>query len=308
MSRHLLPIPPGGGWRDVVRGGRPATPSSLPGGGGTFTGAPRHLRKGPRGWRGVVVSAVCLLAGQFGHDTARGSRMILGVHPAPRPRGSLIPTGPAPFPRHGGGVLVRRWRFGRAHTGYLSCGAVARPPQEWANGDRRVGRRAWPRSTRQLLLHQRTAGWGGPPCRRTRTHNAGRRAAPIPAGQRMRWGWVVWVAAGTSPSDLGCRAPLSAIVAVMRSCVSLVASASSINWGWRRCLRLRAARVSAGWIGFGRASPRGAPSVVGARRDGARLRDAQHRARSVGSTAPEPLAIFKAVTTGHDAECRITSA
>ena len=203
MSRHLLPIPPGGGWRDVVRGGRPATPSSLPGGGGTFTGAPRHLRKGPRGWRGVVVSAVCLLAGQFGHDTARGSRMILGVHPAPRPRGSLIPTGPAPFPRHGGGVLVRRWRFGRAHTGYLSCGAVARPPQEWANGDRRVGRRAWPRSTRQLLLHQRTAGWGGPPCRRTRTHNAGRRAAPIPAGQRMRWGWVVWVAAGTSPSDLG---------------------------------------------------------------------------------------------------------
>ena len=111
-------------------------------------------------------------------------------------------------------VRACRRRFGRAHTGYLWCVAVARPlPRSGPTGTLRVGRRAWPRSTRQLLLHQRTAGWGGPPGRRTRRWNgcAGVRsrasdvlfAGHIWAGNRLK----VEVLLGVTPAPEAQRPP-----------------------------------------------------------------------------------------------------
>ena len=107
-----------------------------------------------------------------------------GVPPAPSipPWGRRASMG---APRHlqrlrGGGALVFRRRFGRAHTGYLWCVAIARPlPRLGQRGPCGSGGAPWARSTRQLLLHQRTAGWGGPPGRRTRRWNgcAGVRSA-----------------------------------------------------------------------------------------------------------------------------------
>ena len=97
-----------------------------------------------------------------------------------------------------------------------TCGVWRSPgpsPRVGQRGPCGSGGAPWPRPTRQLLLHQRTAGWGGPPGRRTRRWNscAGVRsrasdvlfAGHIWAGNR----WKVGVLLGVTPAPEAQRSP-----------------------------------------------------------------------------------------------------
>ena len=108
-SRHPLPIPPAVGGGTFSPGGRPRRPLASWGGGTSYERAPSPPKA--LGWRGVVVSAVCLLAGQFGQATDRGSRVILGGSPGAAGPWLTYCHGPAPLPRGGGGVLSASMAF-----------------------------------------------------------------------------------------------------------------------------------------------------------------------------------------------------
>ena len=138
-SRHPLPTPRRWVAGRSARGERPRRPLAS-------WGRRDVLRAGPVTFKGPGVAGRCRERRLFarrpvrGQATDRGSRVILGVHPAPRARGSRIATGLLPCPVVVAGVLSASMAFRPSTQGVSVCAAVARPLAKMGQRDRRVGR------------------------------------------------------------------------------------------------------------------------------------------------------------------------
>ena len=169
-SRHPSHSPPRlGGGTDFDPGGVPPSPPFLPGGGGTSFGRVPSPPKAPG------VTGRCRESRLFARRPVRDERRPRSSDDPGGSPGAVAPWvththGARSLPRNGGGARASM-ALDRAHMGYLTCVAVARPSPRRANGD--------------------TPAWVGAPARPRpdderaeqfeHAHNRGRRPAPMAA-------------------------------------------------------------------------------------------------------------------------------